>query len=131
MSACRVVVCVVMAFLGLLFLPRKSNGNPRSSSLFINIDLHTRIARARMGYGVWAAYRAMGYGLRIYGVDFALSFGVTEFPLLFLGENSTFQVAYQQCAGLPSSGMRRSSDGEKTLTTAYSINTMQFPTTED
>ena len=94
-----------MAFLGLLFLPRKSNANTRLPSLFINIDLHTRIARARMGYGVWAAYRATYMGLRIYGVDLALSFRVSVFALLFLGKNSTFQMASQEVRGLPSVGM--------------------------
>ena len=78
-----------MAFLVLLFLPRKSNGNTKLPSLFINIDLYTRIARARMGYGVWAAYM----GLRIYGVDLALSFRVSVFALLFLGKNSNTRKA--------------------------------------
>ena len=99
-----------MAFLGLLFLPRKSNGNPRSSSLFINIDLHTRIARARMGYGV---YGATYMGLRIYGVDFALSFRDPQFPLLFFGKNSKSQMASQEVRGLPSVGMGGRSGIEK------------------
>ena len=77
-----------MAFLGLLFLPRKSNGNTRIPSLFINIDLHTRIARARMGYGVWATYMGAPIGtMRFYPVDM----GDLEYPLLFLGKNSTSQ----------------------------------------
>ena len=81
-----------------------------------------------MGYGV---YGATYMGLRIYGVDFALSFRDPKFPLLFLGENSTFHYASQQCAGLPSVGIGSVVVSRKDLTTAYSINTMQFPTTED
>ena len=88
MSAGRVVVCVVMAFLELLFLPRKSNGNTRLPSLFINIDLHTHIARARMGYRVWATYMGAPIGtMRFYPVDPM----DMVFPLLFLGENSKSQ----------------------------------------
>ena len=62
---------------------------PNYHLFFINIDLHTRIARARMGYGVYGAtYMGAPIGtMRFFPVDM----GDLEYPLLFLGENSKSQ----------------------------------------